>query len=57
MDTNVVAVNKIDLAEAMEVDIERLKQDVRSINPNAVPVQTNCRTGEGVPTVVKALGL
>lgn len=57
MDTNVVAVNKIDLAEAMEVDIERLKQDVRSINPSAVPVKTNCRTGEGVPRVVEALGL
>ena len=57
MDADVVAVNKIDLAEAMEVNVEKLKQDVRSINPNAVPVQTNCRTGEGVPTVVKALSL
>jgi len=57
MDADVVAINKIDLAQAMEVDINKLKLDVGSINPKAVPVPTNCRTGEGVPEIVKALGL
>ncbi|MFQ6095989.1 MAG: hydrogenase nickel incorporation protein HypB [Candidatus Bathyarchaeia archaeon] len=57
MDADVVAINKIDLAQAMDVDIEKLKQDVTSINPAAVPVPTNCRSGQGVTGVVKALGL
>ena len=57
MDTDIVAINKIDLAEAMGVSVEKLKQDVRSINPMAVPVPTNCRSGEGVAQVVKTLGL
>ena len=41
----------------MGVNVEKLKQDVKSINPKSVPVPTNCRSGEGVPEVVKALGL
>jgi hydrogenase nickel incorporation protein HypB len=57
MDTDVVAINKIDLAEAMEVNVGKLEKDVISINPRAAPVPTNCRTGEGVQKVVKALGL
>ncbi len=57
MNADIVAVNKIDLAEAMGVDVNKLKRDVRSINPKSVPVPTNCRSGEGVSEVVKALGL
>ena len=57
MDTDVVAINKIDLAEAMDVDIEKLKKDVKAINPRARAIPTNCRSGEGVPEVIKALGL
>ena len=57
MDADVVAINKIDLAEAMEVNVGKLEKDVISINPRAAPVPTNCRTGEGVQKVVKALGL
>lgn len=57
MDANVVAINKIDLAKPMEVDVEKLKKDVARINPKAKAVATNCRTGEGVVEVLGALGL
>jgi len=57
MDADVVAINKIDLAEAMAVDVNKLKREVKSINPKSVPVPTNCRSGEGVREVVKTLGL
>jgi len=57
MDADVVAINKVDLAKAMNVDANKLKKDVKTINPNAAVVATNCRTGEGVDGVVKALGL
>lgn len=56
-EANVVVINKIDLAKAMNVDIEKLKMDVKSINPNAKVVKTNCRTGEGINEVIKALNL
>jgi len=57
MDADVVAINKVDLAKAMNVDAKKLKKDVKTINPNAAVVATNCRTGEGVDGVIKALGL
>jgi hydrogenase nickel incorporation protein HypB len=57
MEADVVAINKKDLADAMNVDIRKLEQDVKTINPKAKVVATNCRTGEGVDTVAKALEL
>jgi len=57
MDTDVVVINKIDLASAMGVDAKKLEADVKRISPKAKVVAVNCRTGEGVEGVVKALGL
>ena len=57
MNAQVVVVNKIDLAKAMDVNLNKFKTDVKEINPEAKVVFTNCRTGEGVDTVVEALGL
>ena len=46
MEADVVAINKKDLAEAMNVDVKKLEKDVKMINPKAAVVATNCRTGE-----------
>nr|NIW13813.1 hydrogenase accessory protein HypB [Candidatus Thorarchaeota archaeon] len=50
-------INKVDLAQAMGVDVRKLEADVKRINPNAGVAVTNCRSGEGVREVVRALGL
>ena len=57
METDVVAINKVDLAKAMGVDVKQLEKDVKTINPRAIVAATNCRSGEGVDGVSKALGL
>ncbi len=57
MDTDVVVINKIDLASAMGIEAQKLEADVKRINPKAKVVAVNCRTGEGVEGVVEALGL
>ena len=57
MDADVVVINKIDLASAMDVNVENLKADVKKINPRAKVVPANCRTGEGLDDVIEALGL
>ena len=57
MDADVVAINKTDLAKAMDVDARKLEQDVTTINPKAKVVATNARTGEGIQKVAEALGL
>lgn len=56
LDADIVAINKIDLADQMEVSIEKLKEDVRLINPNARAVSTNCRSGKGITQIIEALG-
>jgi len=56
-DADVVVINKTDLAKAMQVDIKKLEKDVKTINPNTKVAFTNCRTGEGIDTVIEALRL
>jgi hydrogenase nickel incorporation protein HypB len=57
IDTDMVVINKVDLAQAMNVDLKELERDVKSINPNANIVATNCRSGKGIPEVISGLGL
>jgi hydrogenase nickel incorporation protein HypB len=56
-DADVAAINKIDLASQMNVDVKRLADDVHAVNAKTRVVPTNCRTGEGVSEVASALGL
>ena len=53
----VVAINKVDLAKAMDVEPEKLSSDVAKLNPKAVTVPTSCKNGKGIEEVIKALGL
>lgn len=53
----VVVINKIELAGVMEVSLDQLKADVHKINPDAIVVFTNARSGDGVEEFIKALGL
>jgi hydrogenase nickel incorporation protein HypB len=57
MDADVAVINKVDLAQAMKVNVKKLETDVERINPNAKVAVTNCRSGEGVDKVVEALDL
>lgn len=57
MDADVVVINKMDLADAMGVDVKKLTMDVKGINPKAKVSVTNCRSGEGVKKVIDALRL
>ena len=52
-----VAINKVDLAAAMEVNPFRLEQDIAKINPKTPIVNTSCRNRLGIVEVAKALGL
>jgi len=54
---DVVAINKIDLADAMGVSPTKLMADVAQLNPKSVTVGTSCKNGVGVEKVAEALGL
>lgn len=57
LNADVVAVNKIDLAEAMEVDPKKLMADIAKINPKTIAVATSCKANVGIGEVIKAIGL
>jgi len=56
-EASVLAVNKKDLAQVMQVDLDQLKKDAGGIRPNMPVIFTNARTGEGVPELIQTLGL
>ena len=56
-EANVVAINKIELANAMEVDPSKLAQDIAMINPRTSVIPTSCKNRVGIEKVNEALGL
>ncbi|MEO5718281.1 MAG: hydrogenase nickel incorporation protein HypB [Chthoniobacterales bacterium] len=50
-----VVINKIDLAEAMEVSVEQLIADVHTLKPDLQVIPTSCKKGTGLDEVVEAL--
>ena len=56
-ETNSVAINKIDLADAMGVNPSKLKDDISRVNPKAIVVSTDCRNMIGIREVIRSLGL
>jgi len=57
IDADAVAINKIDLAQAMGVKTEQLEEQLLAIKPALKVARTNCLTGEGIEGLTKVLGL
>ena len=51
----IVVINKIDLAAAMEVSVESLAADVHRLKPDIKVIATSCKTGAGIDEVAAAL--
>ena len=50
-----VVINKVDLAEAMEVSVSELTKDVHRLKPDITVIPTSCKTGAGLDEVAAAL--
>lgn len=57
LDADVVAINKVELAEAMDVRPEKLSADVSRLSPKAATVAISCKNGFGIDLVIQKLGL
>jgi hydrogenase nickel incorporation protein HypB len=51
----VVVINKIDLAAAMEVSVDQLKDDVHKLKPDITVISTSAKTGAGLDELEEAL--
>ncbi|MDU9375543.1 Hydrogenase maturation factor HypB [Methanocorpusculaceae archaeon Sp1] len=54
-DCQIAVINKIDLAEAVGCNVERMINDIKRYNPEMIIIKTNLRKGEGVKEVVDAI--
>ncbi|MEA3558487.1 MAG: hydrogenase nickel incorporation protein HypB [Candidatus Thermoplasmatota archaeon] len=54
---DIVVINKSDLAEIMEVDLEVLKNDLETVKPGARLVITDAKHGIGIEDLAQAMGL
>jgi len=55
--SDVIVINKVDLAQAMEVDPKILERDARRTNPAAKIIMMDARRGKGMDELARALGL
>ena len=56
-EADLIIINKIDLADAMGVNVEKLVEDAKKVNPRAVVVKASMKTGVGLNEALKALRL
>jgi hydrogenase nickel incorporation protein HypB len=53
--TDLVVINKVDLAAAMEVSVDDLIADVHKLKPDIEVVLTSCKNGAGLDELTKSL--
>lgn len=54
-DADLVVINKIDIAEAVGADEEKMASDARKLNPDVEVIKSSLKTGEGVKEIIKAI--
>ncbi|MFX0091440.1 MAG: hydrogenase nickel incorporation protein HypB [Candidatus Hodarchaeota archaeon] len=54
---DITVINKIDLAEALELDPKDFITEVRSLNPTTKIIPLSAKTGEGIPQLITELSL
>jgi hydrogenase nickel incorporation protein HypB len=54
---DVIVINKIDLADIMEVDTNRIISDAKEVNPHTKICLTDAKHGEGVKELISALNI
>ena len=53
--SDIAIINKVDLMEHMDINIEEMKSDVTEINPDLRTIITSAKTGDGIEELINAL--
>lgn len=54
-DADLVVINKVDLADAVGADSDKMVSDVKQINPEVKVIKTSLKTGTGFDDVIKSI--
>ena len=57
LESDLAVLNKIDLLNGLDVDVDRLERDYGKLRKDGVLHMTSAKTGKGVPELIDALGL
>lgn len=52
-DADIVVINKVDIAEAVGADENKMFKDVKEINPDAIVIKSSLKTGEGLNEIIE----
>jgi len=53
--SDIAIINKIDLLDITDVNLEEMINDAKEINPNLKIIATSAKTGENIPPLIEAL--
>ncbi|HII84565.1 MAG TPA: hydrogenase nickel incorporation protein HypB [Methanobacterium subterraneum] len=56
-DADLVVINKVDLADAVGADSDKMVRDVAEINPEVQVIKTSLKTGKGFDDVIGAINI
>jgi hydrogenase nickel incorporation protein HypB len=54
---DIVVINKVELADAMGVDPDKLEKDAKKVKPKLKVIKASLKKGKGVEEVIQALDL
>ncbi|GAB4317311.1 MAG: hydrogenase nickel incorporation protein HypB [Methanobacteriaceae archaeon] len=54
-DADLVVINKVDIAEAVGADQEKMVADVHSLNPEVKVIKTSLKTGQGLQDIIASI--
>lgn len=55
--SDMIVINKIDLAEALDFDVDALVNDIREVDANLPVYRVSSKTGEGLDDLIQGIGL
>lgn len=54
-EADLVVINKVDIAEAVGADQEKMVQDVKKLNPDVAVIKSSLKTGKGLEEIINAI--
>ena len=54
-DSDLIIINKIDLADAVGADTDKMIADAKALNPDVEVIKSNLKDGEGLEEIIAAI--
>lgn len=54
-DADIVVINKVDIAEAVGADENKMVEDVLKLNPGVVVIKSSLKTGQGIDEIINSI--